>query len=64
MLFLGIVHQSSTICLYHSVCLCAKLSRLPNCASSFNAANAAAATGGTKTASLHSMAAIPSSSRR
>ena len=44
--------------------LLVKLPRLQNCVSSFSAANAAAATGGIRTASPHSMAAMPSSSRR
>lgn len=44
--------------------LLVKLPRLQNCVSSFSAANAAAATGGIRTASPHSTAAMPSSSRR
>lgn len=56
-----------SVCLYvciYSVCLCVKPRRSPNCDSSFSAANAAAAIGGTKTANRRSTAAIPSYSRR
>lgn len=61
-------HSTHNICLYSSICLhysvYLSVSRLPNCVSSFSAANAAAAIGGIKTASPRSMAATPSSSRR